>query len=171
MAPFSMRAVESITVIALPENDGCAQIGLRYDLTRHLRFAVKPPHVAFSRLLGHVVLDSVSGYHGLAKFGFVDRQKEHRLGVQAHTQHAENTRRLSHSLNQQHAWKYRVVREMPHELRFVRRNVLDPDAGFVAVDGDDPINHQERVAMWQCLEDAGDVGRLDRLTTDTHLAS
>src|SRR3954452_12097767 len=166
-----MRAVGSIAVIALPENDGCSKIGFSYDLSGHLRFAVKPPHVSFSSLLAHVVLDRIAGYDGFAKFGLVDRQKKHRLGVHARCQDAKNTRGLSHPLDQQHARKNRIVWEMSHELRFVGRDVFDPNPGLVSLDGDDAINHQEGIAMWQCLENPGDIHRLNRRITFTHLAS
>ena len=41
--------------------------------------------------------------------------------------------------------------KMPLEVRLVDGDVLDADAGFVAVDVADPVDHQERIAVRQRL--------------------
>src|SRR5690606_15278646 len=53
---------------------------------------------------------------------------------------------LRHRLDDQHAWHDRVRRKMSLEMRFVCRDVLDADRGIVAVDVDDAIDQQERIA-------------------------
>src|ERR1019366_9718636 len=48
------------------------------------------------------------------------------------------------------------------ELRLVDGHVLDADGGFVAAHADDAIDHQERIAVRQRLQNSRDVGRLKR---------
>ena len=50
----------------------------------------------------------------------------------------------------------------PMELRLVEGDVLDADRRLVAVDLDDAVDHQERIAVRQQLQDLLDVGRLER---------
>src|SRR5690606_14395074 len=44
------------------------------------------------------------------------------------------------------------------ELRLVHRDVLDADAGIVAIDLDDAVDEQERIAVRNALHDPIDVG-------------
>jgi hypothetical protein len=58
--------------------------------------------------------------------------------------HADRPRGLGHALDQEHAREDRAAREMAGELRLVEGDVLDADAGAVAVDLDDPVHQEER---------------------------
>ena len=46
-------------------------------------------------------------------------------------------------------------------MRLVDRDVLDADAGLVAVDLDDPVDEQKRIAVRQRFQDLQDVHRLE----------
>src|SRR5262245_60256946 len=161
-APRSTRAVESIDVIDLSNQDHGADFGLGDHLTRHPRLAAIPPHVLFSGLLRHVIFDGVARYDRFAELCFVDGEEEDRF-LLAHPfrQRADDARGLRHALDHQHAREHRIAWKVPDELWLVHRDVLDPGAALIATDIDDPINHQERVAMRQRLEDLGNVGRLE----------
>src|SRR6185312_757391 len=72
---------------------------------------------------------------------------------------------LRHALDQEHAGHHRVVRKVAEKLRLVDGDVLDADAGVVAADVDDAIDHDERVTVRQEPQDLADLGGLDRLRT------
>src|SRR5207247_9675837 len=99
-----------------------------------------------------VVLDRVPGHHRLAELGLVDRQKIDVLWmVAAHLrQHADRTGRLRHALDQQHAGKDRIAREVPEELWLVDSDVLESDGVFVTLHVDDAIDNLARVAIVSC---------------------
>ena len=56
-------------------------------------------------------------------------------------------------------------------MRLVEGDVLDADGGVVAVDIDDPVDHQERVAVRQKLHDAFDVERLQHVVGSSSIRS
>jgi hypothetical protein len=107
----------------------------------------------------------VARLHGLAELRLVDGHEKYlfRLGLLRHfRRHADGPGRLSHSLDQENARIDRARREMAGELRLVEGDVLDADAGIVAVDLDDPVDQEERVAVRQQFENPHDVGALKR---------
>src|SRR6185312_8415704 len=50
------------------------------------------------------------------------------------------------------------------KLRFVEGHVLDADGTLVAIHRDDAVDHQERVAMRQRIEDLKDPGSFEGFT-------
>jgi hypothetical protein len=69
--------------------------------------------------------------------------------------HAQRARGLRHALDQKHARHDRIAREVPLKVRLVRGDVLDAGGGAVPVHVDDAVDKEERIAMWQQLEDVG----------------
>src|SRR5690606_24474142 len=53
--------------------------------------------------------------------------------------------------------------EVPLEMRLVDRDILDADRRVVAVDLDDPIYQQERVAVREKLQQPGNIETVQRL--------
>ena len=143
MAPISASATSVPSTLASPRN-------------HHMLRALVD--------LGHVVAHHVARHDGLAELALVDGHEEDRAWPRrrrAWCATADRARRLRHALDQQHAGKDRLAGEMPGELRLVERDVLDADAGVVAVDLDDAVDQQERVAVRQQLQDLLDVGRAE----------
>ena len=64
---------------------------------------------------------------------------------------------LGHSLDDQNARHNRIAREVPHEKRFVDRNVLDGNDAFGAHQLKYAIDQQQRITMRQNLENSTDV--------------
>jgi hypothetical protein len=58
--------------------------------------------------------------------------------------------------------KHRLSGKMAEELPLVDGDVLDADRDFVAAHADDAVDHQERIAVRQSLEDRRDLRRLKR---------
>src|SRR5262249_55221276 len=114
-----------------------------------LRLAAKPPHVLFPSDLSDVVFDRVARDYRLAEFRFFDREEIDLLWmVAAHLrQHADRTRPLRHSLDQQYAGKDLIAGEVPEELGLIDSDVLESNGGFVTLHVDDAIDHQKRIAM------------------------
>ena len=69
----------------------------------------------------------------------------------------DGTGGLRQALDDQHPGHHRILREVPLEERLVDGDVLEADAALVAVHVVDAVEHQERVAVRQQLEDAVDV--------------
>ena len=102
------------------------------------------------------ILDPVAGLDRLAELHLVDGHEEDLLGLRLLgdlRRDADGARRLRHALDQVDAREDRPRREMAGELRLVEGDVLDADAGFVAVDLDDLVDQQKRIAMRQQIED------------------
>ena len=72
-------------------------------------------------------------------------------------QDADRAGGLRHALDEQDPRHDRLAGEMAGEIRFVDRDILDADRGVVAVDIDDPVDHQKRKAMRQQFVDCLDV--------------
>src|SRR5690606_360630 len=103
----------------------------------------------------------IARYHGLAEAQLV-RADEHveravvRFGF--HHPEAEDTRRLRHRLDDQHARHDRMAREMPLEEGLVDRYVLvGANTLGIHVQLTDPVDQQERVAVRQVLANLVDV--------------
>ena len=123
--------------------------------------AAEPPHGPALVHLRHVEAHLVAGGDRLAELALVDGHEEHLLGAQLvgpDVAAADRARRLRHALDQQHAGEDRQSGKVAHELRLVGGDVLDADAGFVAVDLDDAVDHQERIAVRQQLQQRLDIG-------------
>ncbi len=102
------------------------------------------------------------GSTGLRNFALSIVMKKTCFGAcagSALSMHADRAGRLRHALDQQDAGKDRPRREMARELRLVEGDVLDADAGLVAVDLDDPVDEQKRIAVRQQLEDSAGCRR------------
>ena len=117
------------------------------------------------RGLAHVILQNVAGSGRLAKFCLVDGQKKQRTRLFARRQlaKAEHASRLRHAFDDQHPRHHRIFREMADELRFIRGDILDADAIFVAAYSDNPIDQKERIAVGQQPQDFVNVGGAESL--------
>src|SRR5215471_8601390 len=162
LAPGATRAVGSIAIIAGSQVvDDRANLAFSDYLAGNLGFTAVPPHVPAPRGLGHVVFDSVAWTDWLAEFCLVDGEKIGSCSRSLPTKHlhADNAGGLGHALDQQDARKYRVTRKMALELRFVGGYVLDSNCEIVAPNGDDAVDHQERIAVRNGAQYARDIDR------------
>src|SRR5262249_20406311 len=122
-----------------------------------------PPHVPFSRFLGHVIFDRIAGDHRLAEFRAIDGEEKDRLvGGQVLADAADDAGGLRHAFDHEHAREHWIAGKVPHELRLVRGDVLDSNSALIAADLYDPIDHQKRIAMRQRLEDGGEIRYFER---------
>jgi hypothetical protein len=64
---------------------------------------------------------------------------------------------LRHRLDDQHPRHHRVMREMALEVRLVDRDILESSQMLARLAGEHPVDHQERVAVRQILENLADV--------------
>src|SRR5687768_7296349 len=113
----------------------------------------------------HVVFDGVSRHDRLAELRLVDGEEEDLLRARVLGDargDADGAGGLRHALDDEDTRKDRPRGEMARELRLVEGDVLDADAGPVAVDVDDTVDEKKRVAMRQEVEDLDDIGRLER---------
>jgi translation initiation factor IF-1 len=121
-------------------------------------FAGEAPDISPLLEFLDVVFEHVAGHHRPAELGLVDGHEIDQLRPRAlHRRHADGAGRLRYALDDQHARHHRPAGKMAGEVWLVEGDVLDPDGGFVAVDIDDAVDHQERVAVRQKLQDALDV--------------
>ena len=72
----------------------------------------------------------------------------------------EHSARLGQRFDDQHARHHGVAGEVPLEVRLVRADVLHGDDRLARHDVEHTVDHQERIAMRQALEDPIDVERL-----------
>ena len=132
-------------------------------------FASPLNHHMLRRLLSlrHVVLDDVAGHDGLAELALSIGHEEHLLRPLLSRPSFERTQIApavcAMPSIREHAREHRPRREMAHELRLVEGDVLDADAGAVAVDLDDAVDEQERIAVRQQLHDAAGCRRDSKL--------
>src|SRR5688572_22392751 len=163
-----MRAPGETTAVAwtstcptasFPRNDHGADLGLRdqYAIDHGLGFVAADgaAPVDFS----DVKLNLVAGAGGLAKLRFVDGEHQDNAFADAGAAVVRNDNgpcSLSHGLDDQYAGENRLVREMTLKHRLVIGNVLDAGRALVAIDVDDAIDHQKRIAVRQRLEDVRD---------------
>ena len=121
--------------------------------------------------LRHVILDPIAGLDRLAELHLVDRHEEDLLGLRLLgdlRRDADRAGRLRHALDQIDAGKDRPRGKWPVNCGSLIGDVLDADAGPVAVDLDDLVDQQKRIAMRQQLQDLHDVGGLKRARRLAH---
>src|ERR1700694_2197598 len=70
--------------------------------------------------------------------------------------HAESAGGLRHPFDEEHGGPAGIARGGSLKTGRVGGHVVDAGGGAVAVNVDDTVDHEERVAMWQKLQDVGD---------------
>src|SRR5260221_10552105 len=124
-----------------------------------MRLAEELPHAEPIALLGDVDAQRVAGHPRAAEAGAVDADEIDELAFRAAAQRLndEDGGGLRHRLDDQHARHHRALGEVAGEIGFVDRHVLDPDGTRIGDDLDDPVDHQERVAMRDHRANALDI--------------
>src|SRR5215468_1160295 len=171
-APGATRAVGSIALITGSQVvDDRTEFAFGYDPTGNSGFAAVPPHVLAPCGLGHVVFNGISRIDRLAELRLVDREEIRGdcRSLSANHLYADNAGGLGHAFDQQHAGKYRVARKVALELRLVRGYVLDSNCEVVTPNGDDAIDHQERVSMRNGTQDSRNIDRFKRTADFIHI--
>src|SRR5262245_14905916 len=141
-----------------------ADIGFRDHLPVDLGVAVEPPHRLAPADQPQMVLDGVTGDHGLAKFALVDSEEIHRagffgVGIRADADHACG---LRHGLDHHDARIDRTIGKVPEKAGLVEGDVLDADTAVIGPDVDHPVDQQHRITMRQRLQDVLDVDDIEQ---------
>ncbi len=140
------------------------QSGFGNEFAFDQRLAFEPPHPAAVPHFFDVIMHGVAWNHGPAESGAVDRHEvdERRLAILIDSADTERSGRLRHALDQQHARHDRMGREMALKKRLVYRHILDPNGRPVSVHLYDSIDQKKRITVGKKLENAGDVGGVER---------
>src|SRR5690606_17336339 len=142
----------------------CRYLGLGHFRTFDDCLTCETPDVAALLELFHMYFQTISGHHGAAELGIVDGHEiDQRRLVLAGRANADRTSRLRHGLDDKHSRHHRLLWKMPLEMRFVRRDVLDADRGIVAVDFNDAVDEQKRIAVRQQPHQAEHVETVERI--------
>src|SRR5690606_22913757 len=133
----------------------CGDLCLRNDDAIYLGLSTIAADIAAALDLGDVIFEGIARARRAAEARLVDaKQHDDALLVVARIMaDRDGAANLRHALDDEDAREDWRARKVTLESRLVDGDVLDADRRVVAVDLDNPVNHEHRITVRQRAED------------------